>query len=343
LNTNRRIFLMGVSGALAGCANRGLARLNVYNWEKYVAASTIPDFEREFHCQVRYATYGSAEEMLAKVMSGNSGWDVVFPSNSFVQPMRELGLLAELDHSKLPNLGNLDPRFQAPVWDPKLAISVPYMHSATGIIYAPSATPPPTSWADLWKDSYHKRTTMMDDPAEVFGASLKRLGQSINSSNPDQLRKARDLAEQQKPLLRAYLNEEVTDQVVAGDVLVAQMWGQVAAGAMESSPNLSFAFPVEGFALYADTCAILRESKHQPLALEFLNYLLRPKVAAAIATEIHGATANAAARALLPDSLRKNTILFPPNEILARGEWFAPLPAAAQHLRDRYWTEIKSS
>ena len=102
-----------------------LPRLNVYNWGSYVAPTTIPDFEREFHCRVRYATYSSAEEMLAKVMSGNSGWDIVFPSNSFVQPMRELSLLLPLDHARLPNLGNLDPLFRSPEWDPALAFSVP--------------------------------------------------------------------------------------------------------------------------------------------------------------------------------------------------------------------------
>ncbi len=339
----RRSFLMGVAGASAGCIGRGLSRLNVYNWETYVAPTTIPNFEREFHCQVRYATYGSAEEMLAKVMGGNSGWDVVFPSNSFVQPMRELDLLAMLDHSKLPNLGNLDPRFQSPEWDAKLQVCVPYMTSSTGIVYNKSAQPAPLSWADLWTNSYHRRTTMLDDPAEVFAACLKLLGHSINLIDDVELRKARDLAIQQKPLLRAYLSEEVKDQLVAGDVLVAQMWAQVAQSAIDSAASLAFAFPTEGFALYADNAAILRESEHQELAHAFLNYLLRPNVAADIVTEIRGGTANAAARGLLPDSLRYNPVLYPPAEILARGEWFKPLPTAAQRLRDRYWTEIKSS
>ncbi len=335
---------MGIAGASAGCLRDRLPRLNVYNWGSYVAPTTIPDFEREFRCRVRYATYSSAEEMLAKVMSGNSGWDVVFPSNSFVQPMRELSLLLPLDHARLPNLGNLDPLFRTPEWDPSLAVSVPYMHGATGILYASSAKPAPLSWSTLWTDAYHRRVTMLDDPAEVFAVCLKREDHSINSADPGQLRASRDLAEKQKPLLRAYLNEEVRDQVVAGDVLVAQMWTQVAQVAIESAPKLlSFAYPREGFALYADVCAILRESEHTALAHEFINYLLRPQVAAAIAIEIRGATANAAARAILPQSLRQNPTLYPPPDVLARGEWFRPLPQAAQKLRDRYWTEIKSS
>mgnify|MGYP001547542635 FL=1 len=157
------------------------------------------------------------------------------------------------------------------------------------------------------------------------------------------MQRARDLAIQQKPLLRAYLNEEVRDQVVTGDVLAAQMWAQVAQVAIDNAANLDFAFPSEGFALYADNCSILRESTHQDLAYEFLNYLLRPQVAAAVADEMRSATCNAAARELLPEAQRQNVVLYPPAQVLARGEWFRPLPAVVQRLRDRYWTEIKSS
>ena len=166
----RRVFLMGVGGAAAGCTSRRERRLNIYNWENYVAASTISDFEREFGCRVRYATYGSAEEMLAKVISGNSGWDVVFPSNSFVGPMRELGLLQLLDRTRLNNAANLEERFRSPEWDAHLEWCVPYMHSATGIVYSKAVSKPPLTWADLWTNAYSRRVTMMDDPAEVFAA-----------------------------------------------------------------------------------------------------------------------------------------------------------------------------
>jgi spermidine/putrescine transport system substrate-binding protein len=281
--------------------------------------------------------------MLARVMAGNSGWDVVFPSNSFIQPMRELDLLQPLDHQRLTNLHNLDPRFQSPDWDPSLSWCVPYMYSATGIIYSKKASRPVTCWADLWTNSFGKRVTMMDDPAEVFGACLKRMGQSVNALDESLLKKARNLAIEQKPLLRAYLNEEVRDQVVAGDVLVAQMWAQVAQVAMDSSVDLAFCFPAEGFALYADNAAVLRESRHQDLAWEFLNYILRPKVAADIAVGMRTATMNRAARAILPQAMRNNETLYPPDQVLARGEWFRPIPGQAQKLRDIYWTEIKSA
>lgn len=340
---NRRTFLMGLSGAAWGCMRERRPRLNVYNWENYVAASTIPDFEREFRCRVRYATYGSAEELLAKVMSGNSGWDVVFPSNAYVGPMRELRLLQALDRDRLKNLRNLDDRFRFPEWDSEGQWCVPYMHSATGIIYSRSVRKAPAGWADLWVDQYGRRVTMLDDPAEVFGAALKLSGCSLNSTDPGALRQARDRAIQQKPLLRAYLNEEVRDQVVAGDVLVAQMWAQVAQVAIDNGKNLAFTFPEEGFALYADNAGILKESRHADLAYQFIDYLLRPGVAAAICREMRTATTNRAARLVLPPAERDNPILYPTPDILKRGEWFRSLPGETQRLRDRYWTEVKSA
>ena len=340
---NRRIFLSGLAAAAASCTSGRLPRLNVYNWDNYVAGSTIPDFEKRFQCQVRYGVYASAEEMLAKVMSGNSGWDVVFPSNSFIQPMRELSLLRRLEHARMRNVINLEPRFRTPEWDPHLEWCVPYMHSGTGILYSKKLAVPPLAWADLWTTRYARRVTMLDDPAEVFAAALKRLGDSVNAGDPLLLKAARDLAIRQKPLLRAYLNEEVRDQVIAGDVLAAQMWAQVAQVAIDNSKDLAFAYPLEGYPLYADNACILRESRHVDLAYDFLNYLLEPQVAAEIASAITGATTNAAARALLPEGLRLNAVLFPSLETAARGEWFRALNPAAQRLRDRYWTEIKAS
>ena len=174
--------------------------------------------------RVRYATYESNEEMLAKVLSGNSGWDVVFPTHNRIQPMRQYGLLARLDHARLPNLPNLEARFQSPPWDPRLEYCVPYMWGATGIAYNRSVAPPPAAWADLWSARFKSRLTMLDDPEEVLGACLLKLRLSYNSTDDTSLRRAEREAIAQKPLLRAYLNAEFRDQMVAGDILVAHSW-----------------------------------------------------------------------------------------------------------------------
>ncbi|MFN7995141.1 MAG: spermidine/putrescine ABC transporter substrate-binding protein [Bryobacteraceae bacterium] len=338
---NRRIFLLGVPG-LAGCS-RGRPRLNVYNWSNYVAEDTVSNFEKEFGVRVRYATYESNEEMLAKVLSGNSGWDVVFPTHNRILPMRQYGLLAPIDHARLSNLNSLEPRFRAAPWDPSLEWCVPYMWGATGIAYNRSVQPPPASWSDLWSARLKGRLTMLDDPEEVLGACLLKLRLSYNSTSPGDLHLAEIEAIAQKPLLRAYLNAEMRDQLVAGDVLVAHAWATTAQQAIDAAPQISFAYPAEGFPLYCDNAVVLRESGRAELAHEFINYLLRPPVASAIVQVSRTATCNGAAQALLPEAQRNNLTLFPSPETLRRGQWIGTMPLATQRLRDRIWTEIKSA
>jgi spermidine/putrescine transport system substrate-binding protein len=136
----------------------------------------------------------------------------------------------------------------------------------------------------------------------------------------------------------------VRDQLVAGDVAAAQAWAVTAGQAIAAAPDrLAFVLPAEGFARFADTMAILRESRRTELAHQFLNYLLRPSVAAAVVKATQTATANGAAQRLLPAAVRENPVLYPPSEGLARGEWFEPLSSPSQRLRDRLWTEIKSA
>jgi len=333
----RRAFLLG--GAVTAACARG-ARLNVYNWSDYIAPETVPQFEREFGIRIHYGTYESNQEMLAQVMSGNSGWDVVFPSGDFIAPMRVLGLLAPLDHAQLPNVSALAPEFQRPPWDPELHWSIPYMHGVTGILYQRSLQPPPASWADLWEPRLRGRLTMLDDEPEVLGVCLKKLGHSLNSGNPAELMAAKNEALAQKVLLRAYLNAEVRDQAVAGDVLAAQAWAVTAAQAIAAAPGkLAFAFPKEGFPRYADNVVILRESRRPEAAHRWINYLLRPEVAAGIVRATHTASANGH----LPPEIRQDPVLYPTAEVLAGGEWFEAQPAASQKLRDRLWTEIKNS
>lgn len=324
--------------AAFGCAP-ARPRLNVFNWSSYVAPETVGDFAAEFGVRVRYSVYESNEEMLARVFSGNSGWDVVFPTHYIVPPMVEQGLLAPLDHARLPNLQNLDPAFARPGL---LTHAVPYMWNATGILFNRKLQPRPTAWADLWDPRFTGKITMLDDPAEVLAAALRKLGYSLNASDPAQLRAAQREALRQKPVLRAYLNSEVRDQVVAGDVLAAQLWSTTAQQAIDAAPDLDFVYPREGFPVNLDCAVILRESPRQALAHDWINYLLRPRVSARVADSMRTATANLAAKRILPPATRDNPTLYPPPEVMARAEWFATLSASAQRLRDRLWTEIKS-
>lgn len=339
---NRRHFLMGSAG-LAACSRDRRPRLNVFNWSAYIAPDTVPKFEAEFGVRVRYGIYESNEEMLARVMGGNSGWDLVFPTDYLVKPMLANGLLAQIQRERLPNVGELEAGFQRPEWDPELNWSVPYMVTAAGIAYNRKLNPPPKEWADMWDERLRGRMTMLDDPFDTVGACLKKLGLSVNSADAGQLERASMEAIRQKPLLRAYLNAEVRDQLVSGDVLAAHMWNTTAQQAMDSSSEVGFVYPAEGYAVYPDCSVILRESKRQELAHQFINFLLRPDIAAANALAARTTTTNAGARKILPPAFRDNPTLYPSADVVARGEWARTVDPATQRLRDRLWTEIKSA
>jgi spermidine/putrescine transport system substrate-binding protein len=335
---NRRALLLS-AGAAVSCARDSRPRLNVYNWSNYIDPAMVERFEREHGARIRYGTYEGNEEMLAKVMTGNSGWDVVFPTHSRLAPMARNGLIATLDHRRLPSLHNLDARFLRPAWDPGLRWGVPYMWNATGIAFNREQTQDPRGWSGLWSPALSGRLTMLDDPEDVIGACLQKLGFPFDSADEKQLLAAKAQAVQQKKLLRAYLNAEVRDQLVSGDVLAAQLWSTSSAQAIHADAKLGFVYPEEGYPLYCDCAVVLRESRRYEFAHRFLEFLLRPDVAAANARVAETATANGAARAALVN----DPVLYPVDAIYARGVWPPALPSAVQRRRDRIWTEIKSA
>jgi spermidine/putrescine transport system substrate-binding protein len=186
---------------------------------------------------------------------------------------------------------------------------------------------------------------MLDDVEDVIGACLLKMGYSFDSTDATQLGVARTQAIEQKKSLRAYINAEVRDQLVSGDVLMAQLWSTTAETAIRGAGpgKLKFVYPREGFPVYCDNAAILRESRHMEAAHQYLDYILRPKVSARIAVAAETATAGGAARTLLPLDIRQSQTLYPDAEVMTRAIWPPPLPTSAQRYRDRIWTEIKSA
>jgi spermidine/putrescine transport system substrate-binding protein len=259
-----------------------------------------------------------------------------------VPPLIEYGLLRPLDHSRLRNLGNLDERFAHPEWDPDLRCSVPYMSTSAGIVYDKRRVRI-TRWADLWDSKLAGKITMLDAQDDVLGACLVKLGFHWNSTDAVQLRRAQQEALRQKPLLRAYLNAEVRDQVVAGDVEAAQMWATTMLPAMEQAKHLEFVYPEEGYVSYAESAVLLRESRRIEEAHRFIDYLLRPEVAADCVKAEKTGPVLKGVRELLPPELRDHPLLFPDAATQRRGVWLKSMPPGVQRLRDRLWTEIKAA
>jgi spermidine/putrescine transport system substrate-binding protein len=313
-------------------------KLSIYNWSDYIAPDTVPGFEQEFGVEVTYDTYESNEEMVAKLQAGATGYDIVVPSSYVIPVMVATDLLAPLARSHLTRRGNISAVFEKLPSDPDGTYSVPWQWGTTGLAYRTDKLPSaPESWAVFHDPRYAGKTTMMDDVREVIGAMLRYRGHSLNSVERAQLVAARADAIAAKQHLKAYISAPVKAQLISGDVWIAQLWNGDTTQARKEQPRLAYSLPREGSMIWTDSLVIPQSAPHKRAAHEFLNYILRPQVAAAISAFTGYGTPNEPASKLLEDP-----VPYPSPEELARLEYPADLGAATE-LWDQIWTEIKSA
>jgi spermidine/putrescine transport system substrate-binding protein len=311
--------------------------LRIFNWSDYIAADTIAQFETEFGVRVTYDTYESNEEMAAKLVAGGDGYDIVSPSGYLVPVLIEGGLIQPLDHGVLTNWSNLLPLFVDTDADRGGRYAMPYQWGTTGLAYRRDlVAAPPQSWSVLADTSLRGKLTMLDDGREVLGAMLKWRGHSVNSTDTGELAGAKDDALRVKPNLRAYLSATVKGQLISGDIAIAQLWSGDARQAQLEEGRIDFAVPAEGSLLFTDYLVVPRRAPNRRAAHAFLNYVLRPGVAAEIAEQTGYGTANGAAIARMARPVR------PPDADLLRRLEFQRDLGAATDLWDRLWTEIKA-
>lgn len=317
--------------------------LHIYTWSDYLAPEVVRDFGERFHVRVSVDTYESNEEMVAKLAVGGGGYDVIVPSSYLLPVLTGMGALQVLKRRYLTGLGNVAPTFRDTPNDPGGRYAVPFAWGTTGIAYRSDlVAAPPTSWGVFEDPALSGRMTMMDEAREVLGAFLRYRGHSLNSSVPAELAAARADALVAKPLLKAYLSAPVKAQLVAGDVWVAQLWNgdtyqARAEQARSGAGTIAFALPTEGSQLWLDTLAIPATAAHPRAAHEFLDYCLRPEVAAANAAFNRYGSPNEAAQRLITEP-----IPYPSAAELARLEYLKDLGRDAATW-DRIWTEVKAS
>jgi spermidine/putrescine transport system substrate-binding protein len=224
--TDRRGFLSGALAAGASLPVLGRSsfaqgqQVNIYNWDTYIGEATLENFTAATGIAVRYDLYASNDELFAKLRQGNPGYDVIFPTNDFVERMIVADMLMPLDHALIPNLGNLDPRFASAPYDPERAYSAPYFWGTIGIGYRISKATP-SSWGDLFEsDAYGGRIAWVNT-IDTIQAALKYLGYSINTVAPDEIAAATDLLIKAKPNVRSIAPDTGQDLLIAGDVDVA--------------------------------------------------------------------------------------------------------------------------
>lgn len=330
----------GADSAGAGTTDLGPIEkeLHIYNWSDYIAEDTVPNFEKEFGIRVTYDTYESNEEMAAKLQAGATGYDIIVPSSYILPVLTATDLIEPLNRKYLTNWGNVSPIFQSPPTDPGSVYTVPWQWGTSGIAYRTDRiTTPLDSWAVFLDPTYDGKMTMMDDGREVLGAFLRYRGHSLNSTDPAELAAAKADAIEAKQHLKAYISAPVKAQLISGDVLIAQLWNGDTAQAKTEQPNLGYVIPKEGCTIFSDFMCVPRSAAHKRAAHEWMNYILRPEVGAALSEATGYGTPNAAAARLM-----RNPVAYPTEEELKRLEYQVDLGRDTA-VWDRIWTEIKSA
>ena len=312
--------------------------LHVYNWSDYIAEDTVPNFQKEFGVKVTYDTYESNEEMVAKLQAGATGYDIVVPSGYIVPVMVATDLITPVHRKYITNFNNISPIFQNLATDPGNKYTVPWQWGTSGIAYRTDKVKTPMdSWAVFHDKRFAKKMTMMDDGREVIGSQLRFRGHSLNSTNPTELSQAKADSIAAKKQLKAYISAPVKAQLISGDVWISQLWNGDTTQAKAEQPNLGYVIPKEGCTIWGDSMCIPKSAPNKRAAHEWMNYILRPQVGAALSEATGYGTPNAAAAKVM-----KNPVPYPTEEELKRLEYQVDLGKDTATW-DQIWTEIKSA
>ncbi len=326
------------SGAAASDLPEIEKELHIANWSDYIAEDTVPKFEKETGIKVKYSTYESNEDLLAKLQVGAGGYDIVVPTGYIVTVLAAQKKLFPLRKQYLTNWKNVAPIFLNPAFDPNNEMGVPWQWGTVGIAYRSDKVKAPLdSWSVFLDPKYKNKMTQMDDQRDAIGAWLKYRGKSLNSADPAELAQAKKDAIAAKANLKAYISAPVKGQLIAGDVWIAQLWNGDTAQAKVEQKAIEYVLPKEGGCLWTDSLIIPADAPHKRAAHEFMNFILRPDIAAGISETTGYGTPVAPAMALM-----KNPVALPTAEERARLEYQTDLGAAAQAW-DKLWTEIKAA
>ena len=326
-------------------APSGAGTLYFLNWADYIPEELIQKFEAETGAKVVLDTFESPEAMLAKLKAGaDQEFSLVVAPDYYVLQMARDGLIAPLDKGKLKNLANLDPFFLDPPYDPGLQYSVPYLWGTTGIAYREDlVTGPVDSYAVFFApEAQVGPFLLLDEMRETIGAALKYLGYSVNTTDPEALAKAKELLLAAKERSVGFAGGlEALNRILAGDAALSLAYSGDVLQAREEDQRLRYTLAKEGVTLWTDAMVVLKRGPAQELAYRFMDFLLEPENAAALAEYTHYATPVAKAIPLLPEEMRHDPVVFPPEEVRSRLEYLKDLGPDIV-LYDQIWTEVKA-
>lgn len=321
--------------------------LHIFSWADYWPVedddNLLQEFEDACGVEVTLDTFPSNEDMAARIRAGNSGYDIIVPSDYMVDILIQEGRLIKLDKAQIPNMANLDPNQMSLYYDPNNDYSIPYQYGMTGIAYNKAeVNPAPDSWAAIFEpaqlEPYQNKVSMLDDEREAIGAALKYRGNSYNSTDQAQLEQAKALLLAQKPLLARYDSENVSSGLASGEIVMAQAWNGAAALALSENPDIEWIVPKEGGVIWQDNLAIPSDAPEPYTAHVFINNVLDGKIGARITDYTYYLTPNKAAEPLVSEEVRALQF-YPDDAMRQRLEYIERKGDPA--IYSDIWTEVK--
>lgn len=335
---------------LSGCGSANKypnGKVYVYNWGEYIDPETLDMFEKETGIQVIYDEFDTNETMYPKVEAGASNYDVVCPSDYMIQKMIDNDLLQELNWDNIPNAkANIGAQYyeQSEAFDPGNRYAVPYCWGTVGILYNKTMVDEPvTSWSILWDEKYADSILMQDSVRDLFMVGLKSLGYSMNSTDEKELNEAKDLLIQQKPLVQAYVIDQVRDKMIGNEAALGVIYSGEAIFTQRENPDLEYVIPKEGTNVWIDGWVIPKNAENVENAEKFIDFMCRGDISLLNFDYITYSTPNTAAQALIEDDdIRNSKIAFPDLSQYDGLETFSYLGDDADALYNDLWKEIKS-
>lgn len=329
--------------------------LYLYNWNNYISEQTVARFERSCGCDLKQDYYSSNEELLAKLAAGASGYDILVPTGNAVQTLIRQNALRPIDKSLLPNLKNIKPQFLDTRFDPGNRYSVPYAYSITLLGYNQQKMQelglPTDTWAVIFEPRYLEKlkgkVTVLDDQRELIGAALKYLGYSVNETDAQRLRQARDLIVRAKPYWAAFNASSYIKELTIGNIWLAHGYSNDMFQAQQDARRaqrpfaIGYATPQEGAVLAIDSMVLHKSGKRPQLAQRFMNFVLEGRNSADLTNLIGSGNPNADAMQYIAAEIKSNPAVFPDAQHQKRLEMITDHDRKTRRLLNRMWIEIK--
>lgn len=334
---------------LTGCGSSGSGEngeVIVYNWGEYIDPETITMFEEETGIKVVYDEFETNEVMYPKVEAGATAYDVICPSDYMIQKMIDNDLLAEINFDNIPNVKNIGQQYfeQSKEFDPENKYSVPYCFGTVGILYNKTMVDEPVdSWSILWDEKYADNILMQDSVRDAFMVALKLNGYSMNSVEESELETAKNSLIAQKPLVQAYVIDQVRDKMIGNEAAIGVIYSGEAIYTQRENPDLEYVIPKEGTNVWIDSWVIPKNAPNKENAEKFIDFMCREDIALMNFEYITYSTPNVAAQALIEDEDIKNSkIAFPDLSQYDNLETFHYLGEGGDELYNNLWKEVKA-